>query len=76
MIDALLAYSLPIAIFGLIMGALLAAFTERYVRCLRRWMHMQQRMIRKPGYLKMHRMIGWLLMVTSLLLILLTALQR
>ena len=75
MLDAIVPFALPIALFGLVIGALLALFTERYVNCLRRWMHVQQRMIRKPGYLRMHRVLGWLLLVTSLLLLLMLAIQ-
>ncbi|TNE52007.1 MAG: hypothetical protein EP341_07015 [Sphingomonadales bacterium] len=73
LIDAI---ALPAAGIGLALGVLLVLFAERYVACLRRWMHIQQRMIRRPGYLRMHRVIGWALSVTSLLLLALLALSR
>lgn len=65
----------PAGAAGLVLGLLLVLFAERYVRCLRRWMHMQQRMIRRPAYLRMHRVIGWVLLVSGVALLALLALQ-
>ena len=67
--------ALPAAIVGLVLGILLVLFAERYVRCLRRWMHMQQRMIRRPAYLRMHKFIGRALAVASAALLALLAIQ-
>ena len=66
----------PIAVIGTVLGLLLVLFAERYVRCLRRWMHIQQRMIRRPAYLRMHKVIGWALFVFGVALLALLFIQR
>lgn len=74
--DLVSSLAFPAAIAGLVIGALFALFSDRYVLCLRRWLLTQLRMVRKPAYLRFHRVMGYVLLGLSLLLLILLAIGR
>jgi len=72
--DAILAIPDPVkwalALIGIALGAIFILRSDRIIRGLRRWLLFQLKWIRRPGYRRMLRIYGWLLLVTGALLVL------
>ena len=70
--DAILAIPDPVkwalALIGIALGAIFILHSDRIIRGLRRWLLFQLKWIRRPGYRRMLRIYGWLLLVTGALL--------
>ena len=60
-----------LAIAGVALGLPAILWPELIVRGLRKWLVMQLRWVRRPGYRRFVKLYGWLLFVTGLLLALL-----
>ena len=63
-----------LAILGVMIGLPMILAPHRIVRGLRRLMLFQLRLVRRPGYRRMLKIYGWLLLVTGALLMILLAL--
>ena len=63
-----------LAALGILLGLPMMLWPGRIVRGLRRWLMMQLRWIRRPGYRRMLKIYGWLLFVCGALLMILLAL--
>ena len=65
-----------LALIGTALGLAFILKPERVTAALRRWLLVQLRWVRKPGYRRMLKLYGWLLFVTGCLLISLLAIQQ
>ena len=63
-----------LAILAALLGLPCILWPERIIRGLRKWLLVQLRWIRSPGYRRALKAYGWLLFVTGVLLMLLLAL--
>ena len=63
-----------LAILGVMIGLRMILAPHRIVRGLRRLMLFQLRLVRRPGYRRMLKIYGWLLLVTGALLMILLVL--
>jgi hypothetical protein len=70
--DRILAIPDPIkwalALIGITLGAIFILRTDRTIASMRRWLLFQLRWIRRPGYRRILKIYGWLLLVTGALL--------
>jgi len=57
-----------LALIGIALGFLFILRTDRIVSGLRRWMLIQLKWLRSPGYRRMLKIYGWLLLVAGALL--------
>ncbi len=77
--DSVLAIPDPVkwalALIGIALGAAFVLGTDRIVAGLRRWLVVQLRWVRRPGYRRMVKIYGWLLFVTGALLALILILR-
>ena len=63
-----------LAILGVMLGLPMILVPDRIVRGLRRLMLFQLRLVRRPGYRRMLKIYGWLLLVTGAMLMILLVL--
>ena len=63
-----------LAIVGVMAGLPMILVPQRIVRGLRRLMLFQLRLVRRPGYRRMLKIYGWLLLVTGAVLMILLVL--
>ena len=64
-----------LALIGILLGALFVLRTDRVIVGLRRWLIIQLRWVRRPGYRRLVKIYGWLLFVTGILLALILVLR-
>ncbi|HUE79755.1 MAG TPA: hypothetical protein VMN38_09000 [Sphingomicrobium sp.] len=64
-----------LAIVGAAIGLAMILAPDRVIRRLRQWLLLQLRWIRRPGYRRMLKVYGWLLLVTGVLLMILLMLM-
>ena len=65
-----------LALVGVAIGLAFILRPERVTAGLRRWLLVQARWVRKPGYRRMLKLYGWLLFVTGCLLTSLLVIQH
>ncbi len=65
-----------LAIAGAAIGLTMILAPDRVIRRLRQWLLIQLRWVRRPGYRRMLKIYGWLLLVTGALLMILLLLMR
>ena len=77
--DSVLAIPDPVkwalALIGIALGLLLILRTDRVIAALRRWLLTQLKWIRRPGYRRLQKIYGWLLLVAGALMALILVLK-